>query len=82
MIPNFVQQISAVEQDMMTIAIAASDDWNDDNKEQFYNLYVKVYDTDLEIFIKGGTRNYGMGLDELLAFCDRKEREMEALGRF
>lgn len=81
MIPNFVQQIISVEQDLLTTATTTANFWQDDNKDRFYNSYMNEYGNKLGLFIHGGTENYGMGLDELLTFLDRKEREMERLGR-
>lgn len=81
MIPNFVQQVLAVEGGLLTASANTANYWRDDNKERFYNSYMNEYENSLELFIKGGTYNYGMGLDELLTFLDQKEREMEMLGR-
>ncbi len=81
MIPNFVQQIASVERELKTVSTTTASFWQDGNKDQFYNSYINEYGNKLELFIHGGTENYGMGLDELLTFLDQKEREMEALGR-
>ena len=81
MIPNFVQQIISVEKDLLTVSTTTANFWQDDNKERFYNSYMNEYESKLELFIHGGTGNYGMGLDKLLTFLDQKEREMEMLGR-
>ena len=81
MIPNFVQQVASVEEDLLTASTNAANYWQDNNKDRFYNSYINEYESSLELFIKGGTYNYGMGLDELLTFLDQKEREMEMLGR-
>lgn len=81
MIPNFVQQVASVEEELLTASTNVANYWQDNNKDQFYNSYINEYESSLELFIKGGTNNYGMGLDELLTFLDQKEREMEMLGR-
>ena len=81
MIPNFVQQIASVQRDLLTQATLAEDFWKDDNKERFYEAYMKEYDSRLRLYVEGGTGNYGMGLNELLTYIDQKEQEMSALGR-
>lgn len=81
MVPNFVQQVASVEEELLTASINVANYWQDNNKDQFYNSYINEYGNKLELFIHGGTENYGMGLNELLTFLDQKEREMEALGR-
>lgn len=81
MVPNFVQQVASVEEELLTASTNVVNYWQDNNKDQFYNSYINEYGNKLELFIHGGTENYGMGLNELLTFLDQKEREMEALGR-
>lgn len=81
MIPNFVQQITWVENKLIMVSTSVAHSWKDSNKEQFYDSYMNEYEKKLESFVHGGPENYGMGLDELLNFLDRKEREMEMLGR-
>lgn len=81
MVPNFVQQVASVEEELLTASTNVANYWQDNNKDQFYNSYINEYGNKLELFIHGGTENYGMGLNELLTFLDQKEREMEALGR-
>lgn len=81
MIPNFVQQIASVQRDLLMQATLAEDFWKDDNKERFYEAYMKEYDSRLRLYVEGGTGNYGMGLNELLTYIDQKEQEMNALGR-
>lgn len=81
MVPNFVQQVASVEEKLLTASTNVANYWQDNNKDQFYNSYINEYGNKLELFIHGGTENYGMGLNELLTFLDQKEREMEALGR-
>lgn len=81
MVPNFVQQVASVEEELLTASTNVANYWQDSNKDQFYNSYINEYGNKLELFIHGGTENYGMGLNELLTFLDQKEREMEALGR-
>lgn len=82
MIPNFVQQIISAERTLLTASGSTANYWQDAVKEHFYNSYMNEYENKLELFIHGGTGNYGMGLEELLTFLDQKEREMDMLGRF
>lgn len=79
MIPNFVQQIVSIESALKTASSDAANDWKDNNKERFYDAYINEYEEKLELFVRGGTEMYGMGLDELLRFLDEKEREIQAL---
>ena len=75
MVPNFVQQVASVEEELLTASTNVANYWQDNNKDQFYNSYINEYGNKLELFIHGGTENYGMGLNELLTFLDQKERE-------
>lgn len=79
---NFVQQIASIERELQAALNSTANYWQDDVKERFYNSYMNEYENKLELFIHGGTGNYGMGLEELLTFLDQKEREMDMLGRF
>ena len=81
MIPNFVQQIYQVEKSLETHSATVANFWKDGNQEKFYSSYMNTYESEIDLFVNGGTGNYSMGLDRLLAFLDQKEREMEELGR-
>lgn len=81
MIPDFAQKVIVAHHEFLTKANKTATTWKDPVQESFYQTYVEKFNEYLELYIKGGTNSYSMGLDELLTFLDRKEQEMNSIHR-
>ncbi len=78
-IPDFVLQIEEVERQLRTQMEVTADDWRDRKKDEYYQKYMDPYCERIETYINGGTNMKGMGINELVVFCDNKLQEMENL---
>lgn len=78
-IPDFVDQLLQVENALQTQMDATADDWQDEVKDRYYNTFMTDYIEGINDYINGGKNMSGMGLNDLLVFCDEKMQEMDAL---
>ena len=78
-IPDFVLQIQEIERQLKTQMEATADDWRDRKKEEYYQKYMEKYCEDIETYINGGRNMRGLGVNDLMIFCDQKLQEMEEL---
>jgi hypothetical protein len=78
-IPDFVLQIKEVERQLRSQMEATAEDWRDRKKEEYYQAYMEEYCNDIDTYITGKGNITGMGVNDLVVFCDRKLQEMERL---
>lgn len=78
-IPDFVLQVEEVERQLKTQMEVTADDWRDRKKDEYYQKYLDTYCESIETYINGGSDMTGMGVNDLVVFCDNKLQEMERL---
>lgn len=78
-IPDFVLQVEEVERQLKTQMDVTADDWRDRKKDEYYQKYLDKYCDMIDTYINGGSDMTGMGVNDLVVFCDNKLQEMERL---